>query len=133
MKDPGRCANTQGFTLIESLVALSIFAFSLVVLAYLMNSTMQTDLEARRITAATTLVQQKLEQLRHMAYSAVVSSASPEILNEAGGTTGSTLYTRSWTVANDSPMAGMKTVQVTTAWTDRSGSHQVRLQTILTP
>lgn len=132
MKAPGRCTNHQGFTLIESLVALSIFAFSLVVLAYLMNSTMQTDLEARRITAATTLAQQKLEQLRNLSYSAV-SSASPETLNEAGGTTGSTLYTRSWTVTNDSPMNGMKTVQVTTAWTDRSGSHQVRLQTILTP
>jgi len=126
-------ADNEGFTLIEALVALSVFAFSLVGLAYLMNSAVQTDVQTRRMTAATTLAQQKLEQLCNTSYTGVVRSASPEWLNEAGETTGDTFYKREWNVDDDIPAVGMKNVTVTVAWIDRWGSHQVELQTILTP
>ena len=128
-------ADSEGFTLIEALVALSVFAFSLVGLAYLMNSAVQTDVQTRRMTAATALAQQKLEQLRNTTYSAVVSSAISESLTEQGETTGAAFYTCSWTVTEDSPMPGMKKVKVTVEWTDRRDPepHNVELQTILTP
>jgi type IV pilus assembly protein PilV len=123
-------ADNEGFTLIEALVALSVFAFSLVGLAYLMNSAVQTDVQTRRMTAATTLAQQKLEQLCNTPYANVNETGSPQSLNEEGETAGAAFYERSWTV---SPVTGMKKVTVTVAWTDRWGSHQVELQTILTP
>ena len=126
-------ADNEGFTLIEALVALSVFAFSLVGLAYLMNSAVQTDVQTRRMTAATALAQQKLEELRNTSYTGVVRSASPELLNEAGETSGDTFYKREWNVEDDIPAAGMKKLTVTVKWIDRWSSHQVELQTILTP
>jgi prepilin-type N-terminal cleavage/methylation domain-containing protein len=133
MKLPHNLDESKGFTLIECLLALFIFAFSLVGLAFLMAGTMQTDIQARRMSAATALAQQQLDQLHNTAYSAVASSTVSQSLNEAGGTTGPAFYLRSWTVTNNSPQVGMSTVTVRVDWTDKSASHHVSLQTILTP
>ena len=119
----------RGFTLIETLVALSILAFALAGLSMLMLGNVQTGLDARRITAAGALAQQKLEDLRAFGYSAATGSGS-ETLSESGGTTGVTPFTRSWTVATGGT-AGTKNLTITVAWSDQQGSHQFQLRSIL--
>ena len=120
----------QGFSLIEALIALTILAITLAGLALLITSNIETNGEARRQSAANALAQAKLEELMATGYSAVASSTSAESLDETGGTTGATFFTRSWVVGNG-PVTQSKTLSVTVAWTDKSGAHQVMLQTII--
>ena len=117
---------SHGFTLLETFIALVILGFSLAGLAMLMVGNMQTGREARRFSAASSLAQQKLEDLRANKYDDLAASGSPESLNEQGGNTGVTLFSRSWTVANGAT-AGTKDVAVTVTWTDSLGTHNVVL------
>jgi prepilin-type N-terminal cleavage/methylation domain-containing protein len=122
----------KGFTLVEVLAALVLFLITLVGLSSLLTTTMQANAQAKRITTATNLAQDKLEEVRNTAYSSVSSGSDSAKLTETGGTSGSgAIYTRSWTVTADSPAAGTKTVTATVTWTDQTGSHTVQLQTIV--
>jgi len=122
----------KGFTLIEVLAALVLLLITLLGLSSLLTTTIQANAYARRMTTATSLAQDKLEEIRNMAYTAVTTGSDSSPLTETGGTGGSgAIYTRSWTVATDSPIAGTKTVTVTVTWTDQMGPHTVQLQTII--
>jgi type II secretory pathway pseudopilin PulG len=111
---------------LETFIALVILGFALAGLAMLMVGNMQTGLEGRRFSAAGALAQQKIEDLRYTGYAGAASSGTPESLNETGGTTGVTAFSRSWTVTGAAPAP--KDVAVTVAWTDLLGSHQVVMQ-----
>jgi prepilin-type N-terminal cleavage/methylation domain-containing protein len=117
----------RGFTLLETFVALVILGFALAGLAMLMIGNVETGREARRMTAAGALAQKKLEDLRAVGYASAASSGTAESLAETGATTGVTLFSRTWTVANGAT-AGTKDLTVAVAWTDNLGSHQVQLQ-----
>ena len=122
--------NERGFTLLETTIALLILCFALTGLASLTKSNIQTNAQARYYGAASALAQQKLEDLRAGGYTAAASSTSNESLNEGGETSGTTLFTRSWTVAAGA-LAGTKNMTATVSWTDALGAHQVQLQTVL--
>lgn len=113
------------------MLALFIFGFVLAGLAFLMTSNINLNTQARRFTAASTLAQAKLEDIRAAGYGAATSSATAESLNETGGSTGAAFYSRSWTVTSATPVANSKTVSVTVSWTDQQGSRNVQLQSIL--
>jgi prepilin-type N-terminal cleavage/methylation domain-containing protein len=125
-----RKRSEAGFTLLEMTVSLLIFAFALTGLASLTKSNIRADAQARYLAVAGDLAQQKLEDLRAGGYTAAASSTSNETLNESGGTTGTTLFTRSWTVATGS-LANTKTLTATVSWTDVYGTHSVQMTSIL--
>lgn len=56
--------NARGFSLIETVVAMSIMAVALSALAYLFVMSAQANTDAQRTTFASVLAAQKLEQLR---------------------------------------------------------------------
>ncbi len=120
----------RGFTLLETAIALVILSFALTGLVSLTKSVVQSDAQARYYSAGADLAQQKLEDLRAGGYTAAASSAADESLNESGATTGTTLFTRSWTVTAGA-LANTKNLTATASWTDTLGAHQVQLQTIL--
>ena len=120
----------RGFTLLETTIALMIFCFALTGIASLTKSNVQTNAQARYFGAASDLAQQKLEDLRAGGYTAAASSAANESLNEIGGATGVTLFTRSWTVAAGA-LANTKTLTSTVSWSDTLGTHQVQMTSIL--
>jgi type II secretory pathway pseudopilin PulG len=121
-----RARRLGGYTLIETLVALGVLGFALAGLAMLMVGNVQTGWEARRLTAAGALAQQKIEDLRALGYTNAIGSVSEEVLAETGATTGVIPFHRTWTVTGVDP--NPKDVTVTVAWTDALGSHQVQLQ-----
>ena len=126
-----RSKEQSGFFLIEAVVAFLLLAFTTLGLSSFMLTTIETNRDARRITAATNLAQDKLEELRGLSYTAVVSGSDGEF-NEEGGTTGSrVIYSRSWTVIDDSPEAGLKSILVQVGWIDKKGDRDVSLQTII--
>ena len=58
----------DGFSLIEVMVAACLLAVALATLAQLLIVGMQSNLDARRMTEATILAEQKLEELRSLAW-----------------------------------------------------------------
>jgi prepilin-type N-terminal cleavage/methylation domain-containing protein len=56
--------NARGFSLLETLVAVSIVAVALTALAHLFVISVQANADARRATFASVLAAQKMEQLR---------------------------------------------------------------------
>ncbi len=111
----------KGFTLIEVLVALVLFAIALTGFASLLTGTLQANAQAKRRTAAVNLAQDKLEELR--------TTAAPEAGSDTVQELGAGTYTRDWTVgAGPTPTAS--TVTVTVTWT-RHGTHDVQLTTVI--
>src|SRR5688572_30532743 len=121
----------RGFSLIEALVALVIFAFVLAGLGVLMLATTETNTQARRQTTALTVAQQKLEELMATSFTAI--TGGNDTVNEAGISAGANAYyTRVWTVASNSPGAGMKTIVVTVTWGEKQSDTALQTSTIFT-
>src|SRR5689334_21858996 len=55
-----------GFSLLETIVAAGLLAASLVSVAQLLDRAVQNNLDARAVTMATVLAQQKVEELRSL-------------------------------------------------------------------
>ncbi|MGE5360204.1 MAG: type IV pilus modification PilV family protein [Bacteroidales bacterium] len=68
MATPARCDDCSGFTLIEVLVAVSIFVVGVLALVQLVIVATDANRSARATTFAVVLAQQKMEQLRSLAW-----------------------------------------------------------------
>jgi type IV pilus assembly protein PilV len=66
--------NRSGFTLIEVMIAVLILSFAVAVFAPLYPLSMRMRSKAENVTRATTLAQQKIEQVRALPYSTVTYS-----------------------------------------------------------
>ena len=108
----------KGFTIIEVLVALSIFAIGLLALATMQISAIQTNGFAYRTNIATLLAQDLLEDYKRLGYDGIPSTGNytdNNPLNEHGVNDPAGIYNRTWTVADN---GWRKTITVTVAWTD---------------
>ncbi len=114
-------ASRAGFTLIEVLVAVSIFAVGMLGLAAGAISIMRANKTAEFHTMATTLVQEKLEQLKSTSV-AFVSSCTTNC--ETAPTDLGVTFTRTWDVVLNQPQSGLKQITVTIQWTDYT-SHTI--------
>lgn len=102
---------TRGFTLIEVLIALFILSFVLLGMSSMVFSVIRGTGQSKEMSTADTLVQEKMEELKNTAYTALASSSVDESRSRGGVT-----YARGWTVS----MSGnIKTITVTVNWTDR--------------
>jgi type IV pilus assembly protein PilV len=115
----------EGFTLIEIMITLVILSIGLVALAGLQVSAIKGNAFSKRMTAAVSIANQKLEQLKDTAYANILSESSTQI------TQSNIQFTRQVTVTNNSPLANTKTVNVTVTWSDGSNSHSVPITTII--
>jgi type IV pilus modification protein PilV len=109
----GRSAslNSNGFTLIEVLVAMGILSIAILGLAVGATSVIKGNQSSYATAIAVNLAQDKLEELK--ARPASLASGGPVTDTYDGQT-----YSRSWTVTNNSPISGMKRIDVTVTWTD---------------
>lgn len=117
----------KGYTLIEVLLASTVLSIVLVALSALPVTNIRNNGYASRVTAATSLARDKLEELRTVPYAALASSQDGFAMSDTKGIGGSgAIYRREWTVA-PGPTATMKNLTVTVSWTDQS-AHRVTLQ-----
>lgn len=113
--------NDKGFTLIEIMIAILVLVVGLLGVAGVATTVINGNAFGKEMTTATTLAQDKMEELRGTAYPSIVS----------GSDTQESSYTRTWTVTPDSPAADMKTIEVMVQFPWNGTTHNVTLKTIV--
>jgi prepilin-type N-terminal cleavage/methylation domain-containing protein len=109
----------EGFTLVEVLVAISIFTFALLGLAAGTVSVTRTNQHSHLNASAINLAQAKLEELRAMSGTAFsgLSCPSSTPCSDSVATSGIT-YNRQWWITANSPVSGVNRIDLNIAWTD---------------
>ena len=114
--------NNSGFTLMEVLVAMLILSVGLLGMAALVTGIINSNKLSNRISTATVLAQDKMEDIKRIGYDNAVSETKASMSSPYDN------YEREVTVVDPSPAANMKTVTVTVYW---ESSKSVSLKTIL--
>jgi prepilin-type N-terminal cleavage/methylation domain-containing protein len=100
----------QGFTLIEVLIAVTLFAFGIIAVASLQATAINGNATAKRHSEAATLAVDQIEKLKRSGY-------PPNPGNETVVVPGGGTYDIAWTVS-DGAIKDTKFVDVTVDWDD---------------
>ncbi|MBI2089109.1 MAG: prepilin-type N-terminal cleavage/methylation domain-containing protein [Deltaproteobacteria bacterium] len=122
-----RLTADTGFTLVEILVAMTIFAVAVLGLAIGATSVMRANQTSYFNTVATNLAQDKLEQLKATAVSQLPNC--PSYTSTGCSDTQTSLgltFSRSWQIIANSPVSGVNRLDVKIDWTDYI-SHSVTI------
>ena len=114
-----RVLKTEGFTLVEILIALCILSFALLALAGLMVTTTKNNSAGGQMTEAATFSQDKLEELRTTQFDGIVQG------NDQKTGAHGTQYARNWNVVTNAD-GNLKTITLNLSWTDKYG-HSIRM------
>ncbi len=124
--------NNNGFTLLEILVAIVLLSIGLLAMASLTVGIMGGNLFSNQLTVATTLAQDKMEDVRRRGYSGMPASDTTTTENY-GTITGYPLHRRVTFTDFEYPVAGtdigLKKITVIVFWD--LNQHSVALNTIL--
>jgi type IV pilus assembly protein PilV len=116
----------NGFTLIEILIATVIITIVSLGATTLSVGIMRGNSFSKRLTTATTLAQDRLENVKRLGYANVGTAAVTQNYGTIANFSG---YKRVVTVTNDTPAAKMKTVNVIVYWD--ADQHSTQASTIL--
>ena len=131
---------TQGFTLIEILVALTLMVIGVMCFSLNTVGIIQGHASSRNFTAAIYLAKDKLEQIQALA---VESPVCPSIklpncsdtdasLNSRGTTEPPGLiFNRSWVITRGSPEPGLVKIDVTVTWNERLRRRRFKMATLV--
>ena len=123
MRIPFIPRGTDGFSLIELMIAVTILGVGVLALAGLYPLATQKvtrgDLESR----ATFLGQAKIEELKRLQWDNLVATAGIDTVE--------TVFVRNWTVTVDDPVPDMKRVDITVGWRETRGPRTVMLSSFL--
>jgi len=97
-----------GFTLIEVLIAITIFAVGLLAVAAMQNSAILMNSNAGKLTNLSTWGMDKIEELSALSYNDPLLEEAGNPHEEFSGD-----YTISWTVIDDNPLTSTKNITVT--------------------
>jgi prepilin-type N-terminal cleavage/methylation domain-containing protein len=120
--------NHCGFTLLEVVIALFLFLVTVVGLASVTVSVIRGNDLSQQLKGATNLAQDKIEDLKRKGYD---HAEMEQDTHQDTGNPISAIYNRTWTVKEDTPIEGVKTVTVKVEWNVR-GLRNVEVVTFLT-
>ncbi len=125
--------SARGFTLIELLIAMALMFVALVGMLALQIIALRANGQARSITEATVLAQDKLETLEHTPFALLSSTGSvvePQLGPQGTGVPNGA-YTRTTTTTRGATQA---TIAVRVGWTGADGrAHAITVNTLRTP
>jgi Tfp pilus assembly protein PilV len=130
MRTKYKPTDNRGFTLIEITVAVFLLVMALLGLISTTAIVMKSNSLSPTMTTATTLVRDKIEELRNTGFGSIIAG---------GPETQETIYSRTWTVAckdqnyNNTACgsAVMKAIAVTVTWPWQGQNHTITLETIV--
>lgn len=109
----------DGFTLVEILIAITIFCFAVLGLAIGTVSVIRTNQTSHLRASAVNLAQARLEELRAMTSTAFSGLSCPSSTPCSDNATASGVtFTRQWRITTNSPVAGVNRIDVTVNWMD---------------
>ena len=141
-----------GFGLLELLIAMTILAIGMLGIMKLQMHTGLGNTSSRYNSAGVNLARSKMEELKRIgAYSlqggAIAALADTSTVNDLGNWTSpdftegpmnesedssdplGKIFTRSWNVVQDYPIAGFKTIRVRVSWTAQGEAKHVDMET----
>ncbi|MFQ5715048.1 MAG: prepilin-type N-terminal cleavage/methylation domain-containing protein [Candidatus Scalinduaceae bacterium] len=121
-----RLHKNRGFTLIEIMIAIAIIAIGIFGVMSLIITVMKGNTLSERVTTATTIAQDKMEDFKRMDYASVVDDSNTN-------TNYDTDYYWEATVQADTPATDTKTIKVDVYWdpATTASTHKVELKTII--
>jgi len=118
-----------GFTLVEMVIAMGLFAIGILGLCLMSSGLMENNTSARNRAGATQLARNKLEALFQDKYDEIADSIEENL--DGAGVSGGGVFRREVTVEeNGAPVC--KEVTVTVSWQVK-GAHRVVLKTVVAP
>ena len=122
---------SKGFTLLEVLVAIVIFSLSLLGLSAMAVSTIHGQALSEKISTATHLAQEKMEEIKDTIYDGVFQSGYA--VEEYGTIAGFNQFRRVVEIRENEFLDGTKTAIVSVFWKRLKGDqpHWVTIQTII--
>jgi len=118
---PGK--GSEGFSLIEVMIALTFLGIGLLAVAQLIPLGMAGITEARVRTIAVQAAQQRMDELKSPSYSSLTAGDYTETVGQ---------YTIDWTITENSPVPGSKRVDMIATWPHLSGTRSATLTTYVT-
>jgi type IV pilus assembly protein PilV len=122
----GRPIGEKGFTLLEVIVAISILTFGLLAVASMQMTAIRGNYNASNITEATTVAQDRLEDLMGLLYSDPLLAPGNGLSDPAPPSPSG--YTITYDVLDNNPMMNTRLITVTVQWQDKG----VQKQSVLT-
>jgi type IV pilus assembly protein PilV len=124
----GFLRNNKGFTLLEILVAALVLSVGFLGMVGVATSVMRGNTFSGRVTTATTLAQQKIEEIRRLGYSSMPDTDATETENY-NTISENPLFKRIVSITVSHAADGLKMVTVTVCWD--ADNHRVVLKTIV--
>ena len=120
--------NEQAMTLVELLVVCVVVGIAFMGLAGIFPLGMKNLSESRMRTVATDLAQQKMEELLRLRTTATDLTAGT---HDDPDNPVRTTFNRSWTVTDDTPIAGMKRIVVTVTYPRGRETRDIDIETYM--
>jgi prepilin-type N-terminal cleavage/methylation domain-containing protein len=117
----------SGFSLIEVLVSMVIFAIVSLAISSLMIGSMAQISKNALASEAIALAQGQMEDLRNISFANIQSNSY-----SAPSAKGNTTFTVSWVVANNTPAAGAAKINLSVNWIHKGAPQKYELETIFT-
>ncbi|MDH3898459.1 MAG: prepilin-type N-terminal cleavage/methylation domain-containing protein [Deltaproteobacteria bacterium] len=113
--------NQTGFTLLEILIALAIFAFGVLAVASMQMQGIRANNSSDTLTEATTLASDRMEKLMALNY------GDPDLDLGAHAPVTISHHTISWNIVAG-PLADTKRVSISVTWSERGSQRNVQMQ-----
>jgi len=112
----------KGFTLIEVLVAMTVFSVALLGLGRMQIGALQVNTIASRLTQGTTLAQDRAERLMALSYNdlTLADTTAKGIFTSYTDPNPPQGYTIRWDVDTDVPSTGIKTINIFVTWKNKA-------------
>ena len=114
--------NERGISLIEVMVGVVLMTIGILGLAALSVTVAQANRGATNRSRADQVLHEKIEEFQTADYDEI-TNGDDEI------TVGDITFERTWTITDDTPMVGVKKVEIVGTWDERGATFQSRRMT----